>query len=100
MLALLCAALISQFSILVARCSVSSQEFFKTILEQKKPPKEVRWDRKKEDRGRIVKKMASHILEIIVHKATGLKDVAWFGMNQDPYVSARAMPSEKEVMSI
>ena len=43
---------------------------------------------------------STQILEIRVHKATGLRDVAWFGMNQDPYVTARVVPSGKEVITI
>jgi len=40
--------------------------------------------------------MAS-VLVIRVHEAEGLQDVAWFGMNQDPYVLVRALPSGVEV---
>jgi len=44
--------------------------------------------------------MASvQIIEIIVHQASRLRSVAWFGMNQDPYVVVRAEPSGVEVIA-
>jgi hypothetical protein len=37
------------------------------------------------------------VLQIQVHEASGLRNVAWMGFNQDPYVVVRALPSNTEV---
>lgn len=37
------------------------------------------------------------VLELRIHSASKLRNVAWFGMNQDPYVLVRSLPSGAEV---
>jgi len=37
------------------------------------------------------------VIDLIIHEATDLKNVAWYPFNQDPYVAVRALPSGIEV---
>jgi len=41
--------------------------------------------------------MSVRVLCVNIHEATGIRNVAWFGMSQDPYVLVRSLPSGVEV---
>jgi hypothetical protein len=43
---------------------------------------------------------STKVLELRIHSASNLRNVAWFGMNQDPYVLVRSLPSGAEAKTL